>query len=271
LPIDPDFKKNREKVGKEEGIAIWGPVEPPEKLGIRGSNVAVDWDICTGCGVCLEVCPVKLYEWMDTPGHPTSDKKAFPARESDCAYCFECENQCPTKAIRATSEGTSVPLSVTLFSWLFLGEIIVGPVYGAIFGPFLMLKIPFYLGWIALAIGLSLTIYSMTLFRKKGRVIDGKTIMDTTVIVDSGTYAIIRHPQFLGGMLMISASILISQHWLSAIVGVMALVWLYTYVIPEAEKGLLIKFGDDYRRYMERVPGLNPIIGLIRLLREGKS
>ena len=83
MPIDPDFQKNREKVGKEEGIAIWGPVEPPEKLGIRGTNVAVDWDLCIGCSICIEVCPVKLYEWMDTPGHPTSDKKAFPTRESE--------------------------------------------------------------------------------------------------------------------------------------------------------------------------------------------
>ncbi len=45
MPIDPDFQKNREKVGKEEGIAIWGPVDPPKKLGIRGTYVAVDWDI----------------------------------------------------------------------------------------------------------------------------------------------------------------------------------------------------------------------------------
>jgi len=37
LPIDPDFQKNREKVGKEEGVANWGPIDPPEKLGIRGT------------------------------------------------------------------------------------------------------------------------------------------------------------------------------------------------------------------------------------------
>ena len=271
MPIDPDFQKNRKQVGKEEDVAIWGPVKPPEKLGIRGTNVAVDWDICIGCGTCIEVCPVKLYEWMDTPGHPTSEKKAFPARESDCAWCFECEKQCLTKAIRVTSAGASVPLSDTLFGWLILGEIIVGPVYGAIFGPFLMLKIPFYLGWIVLAVGLSLFISSLIYFRKSGRIIDGKSIMDTSVVVDSGTYAIVRHPQFLGGMLLISASILISQHWLSAIVGVLALMLFFTDVIPRAEKELLIKFGDDYRRYMERVPGLNPIVGLFRLLRERRS
>jgi len=129
-----------------------------------------------------------------------------------------------------------------------------------------MLKIPFYLGWIVLAVGLSLFISSLKSFRKKGKVADGKSIMDTSVIVDSGTYAVVRHPQFLGGMLLVSASVLISQHWLSAVVGVLALVWLYTDVIPRSEKELLIKFGDDYRRYMERVPRLNPLLGVIRLL-----
>jgi protein-S-isoprenylcysteine O-methyltransferase Ste14 len=33
------------------------------------------------------------------------------------------------------------------------------------------------------------------------------------------------------------------------------------------EKGLLVKFGDDYKRYMEKVPRMNPLLGVIRLLR----
>ena len=63
MSIDPNFQKNRKKVGKEKGVTIWGSVDPPEKLGIRGSNVAVDWDLCTGCGVCLEICPAQVYEF----------------------------------------------------------------------------------------------------------------------------------------------------------------------------------------------------------------
>ena len=47
MPIDPDFMKKKKKVGKEKGIAIWGSVNPPEKLSIRGTYVAVDLDICT--------------------------------------------------------------------------------------------------------------------------------------------------------------------------------------------------------------------------------
>jgi len=94
LPIDPKFQKNRKKVENEDGVAVWGPMDPPQKLGIRGTYVAVDWDICTGCGVCLKVCPQQLYEWRETAGHPTSEKKAFPARESDCIQCYTCETKC---------------------------------------------------------------------------------------------------------------------------------------------------------------------------------
>jgi len=102
LPIDPDFQNKRKKVGEEEGVAIWGPVDPPKKLGIRGTYVAVDWDICEGHGICIEVCPVQLYEWRETPGHPTSEKKAFPAREDECIQCLACETQCPVQAIKIT-------------------------------------------------------------------------------------------------------------------------------------------------------------------------
>jgi len=30
----------------------------------------------------------------------------------------------------------------------------------------------------------------------------------------------------------------------------------------------MVKFGDDYKRYMQRVPRMNFILGIIRLLRK---
>ena len=62
MPIELDFQKTRKRVGREKGVSIWGPVDPPTKLGIRGISVAVDWDLCEGCGICIEECSVKLYE-----------------------------------------------------------------------------------------------------------------------------------------------------------------------------------------------------------------
>ena len=70
MAIDSNFEANRERVGEEDGVAVWGPVEPPEKQGIRGTPVAVDFDICLADGACLEDCPVDVFEWVDTPGHP---------------------------------------------------------------------------------------------------------------------------------------------------------------------------------------------------------
>jgi len=268
LPIDPDFRKKRKKVGKVEGKAIWGPVNPPEKLGIRGTNVAVDWDICDGCGKCLEVCSVRLYDWVATSGHPTSEKKAFPARESDCVQCYTCEAQCPAQAIRVTFGGPSsgwekaaVPLMLT--------QIIVGIIYGALFGPYWGLQIPPYVGWVVLAVGLPFFLSPAIYFPKKGRPQERKSLMDTTAVVDSGTYGVVRHPQLLGCILLMSASILISQHWLAAIIGVPISVWLYIEV-PKDEKGLIIKFGDDYKRYMQKVPRMNFLLGIIRLVRRRK-
>ncbi|MGE0243386.1 MAG: ferredoxin family protein [Nitrososphaeraceae archaeon] len=99
-PIDTSFKSKRQKQGKFKGISVWGPYDAPGQLGIWGESVCVDFDICIGDGACIEACPVNVYEWMETPGHPGSDKKPFMAREKDCIFCLACENVCPPQAIK---------------------------------------------------------------------------------------------------------------------------------------------------------------------------
>jgi NAD-dependent dihydropyrimidine dehydrogenase PreA subunit len=99
-PIDTGFKSKRQQVGKYQGIAVWGPVDAPGQLGIWGTNVCLDFDICVADGACIEACPVNVYEWLETPGHPASDKKAFMIREKDCIFCLACENVCPPQAIK---------------------------------------------------------------------------------------------------------------------------------------------------------------------------
>ncbi len=99
-PIDMGFKSKRQSVGKFQGIQVWGPVDPPGQLGIWGTDVCVDFDICVADGACIEACPVNVYEWLDTPGHPSSEKKPFMIREKDCIFCLACENVCPPQAIK---------------------------------------------------------------------------------------------------------------------------------------------------------------------------
>jgi NAD-dependent dihydropyrimidine dehydrogenase PreA subunit len=99
-PIDPKFKEKRQVVGNYQGIKVWGPIDPPGQLGIWGQEVCIDFDICVADGACIEACPVNVYEWLETPGHPASDKKAFMIREKDCIFCMACENVCPPQAVK---------------------------------------------------------------------------------------------------------------------------------------------------------------------------
>ncbi|QCC46487.1 4Fe-4S dicluster domain-containing protein [Halobellus limi] len=114
MGIDPNFDSNREKVGEEEleelrssasqtefgeGVDVWGPVEPPEKLGIHGTHVAVDYDLCVADGACLENCPVDVFTWVETPDHPESERKVEPTREDQCIDCMLCVDICPVDAI----------------------------------------------------------------------------------------------------------------------------------------------------------------------------
>ena len=99
-PIDTGFKSKRQPVGKFQGIQVWGPYDAPGQLGIWGTDVCVDFDICISDGACIEACPVNVYEWLDTPGHPASERKPFMIREKDCIFCLACENVCPPQAIK---------------------------------------------------------------------------------------------------------------------------------------------------------------------------
>ncbi len=100
--IDPNFRSVRQVAGTHETHKIWGPANPPSLLGIHGTAVAVDFDLCVADGACIEACPVNVFEWFDTPGHPASEKKADPLREPECIFCMACETVCPPLAIKIT-------------------------------------------------------------------------------------------------------------------------------------------------------------------------
>ncbi|MFL6490699.1 MAG: ferredoxin family protein [Nitrososphaera sp.] len=95
MPIDPSFQANRVSTTCDK-LTIWK--NSSSTLGIYGTDVAVDFDLCIGDGACIEVCPVNVFEWYGDG----VDRKAMPAREGDCIYCFGCEAVCPKFAIRVT-------------------------------------------------------------------------------------------------------------------------------------------------------------------------
>ncbi|ACP54693.1 4Fe-4S dicluster domain-containing protein [Saccharolobus islandicus] len=99
MGIDPNYRQNRQVVGVHEGHKIYGPVDEPKVLGIHGTIVGVDFDVCIADGSCITACPVNVFRWFDTPGNPVSEKKADPFNEQACIFCMACVNVCPVAAI----------------------------------------------------------------------------------------------------------------------------------------------------------------------------
>ena len=124
MPIDPEFMQKLPKTGQHEGHEVYGEGVPRTlelggktfvgTQGIHGTIAAVDFDLCIADGVCLEVCPVDVFDWFKDKTKPkktlglkaemdidplTSDH-SDPTREKDCIFCMACEIQCPTQCIK---------------------------------------------------------------------------------------------------------------------------------------------------------------------------
>jgi len=128
-PIDPDFMNKPDEypeTGTHYEHKVFAEGKPrtdaneganPTKFGIHGLHVAVDWDACIADGVCMDVCPVDVFEWILNPGQKGTGNekkvengsddwqkyrtdKCDPIRENDCIDCMACETACPTKCIK---------------------------------------------------------------------------------------------------------------------------------------------------------------------------
>ena len=127
-----------------------------------------------------------------------------------------------------------------------------------------------YIGWAIWAASFVLGWMPIFIFRQKGGVQKGEGYIQTTVLVDTGLYAVVRHPQYLAMILLSLALILISQHWVVAVIGVVVMVSVYL-CMREEDGRLIEKFGDHYGHYIKRVPRMNIILGVIRLLSSRKG
>jgi protein-S-isoprenylcysteine O-methyltransferase Ste14 len=126
----------------------------------------------------------------------------------------------------------------------------------------------FIIGWVVWTFGFALVLAPIIMFPRRGGVSKGGKFVDTTKLVDTGIYSIIRHPQYTGGVYSIFLTTLLwYPHWLFAVLGVIGTVVVYL-GIKEEDKHLVKKFGDDYVRYMQKVPGMNIFLGIIRAIRK---
>ena len=114
MAINENYHSEFEKVGTYDGenqpIQIWAKDNDSyqgigsDTLGICGTIVGVDFDECIADGACIDACPVEVFEWIDSPEHPASDKKAIMIREEECIICRACESVCPVEAVLITED-----------------------------------------------------------------------------------------------------------------------------------------------------------------------
>lgn len=125
-------------------------------------------------------------------------------------------------------------------------------------------------GWALMVLSVILIFMAGGEFRRKGGVPEGESIIHTTVLVESGIYSVVRHPQYLGFMLIVAALVLLSQHPLSVACAALGCALFYRDIMRE-EQMSVSKLGEDYRGYMERVPRLNIVRGIYRRASKGPS
>lgn len=54
--------------------------------------VNVNFDCCTGCGECVNICPVSVYQMGE-------NGKTDPYQAGECVGCMSCVEVCPDKCI----------------------------------------------------------------------------------------------------------------------------------------------------------------------------
>ena len=124
-----------------------------------------------------------------------------------------------------------------------------------------------YVGWITLVFGI-IILLSSSQSRKKSRVTENEVSKE--IFVESGLYVFVRHPEFLGHILIIFSLILIAPHLINLVIGAILTLLLCLAMIEE-EKRNIRKFGNAYRDYIQRVPRINLLAGMVRRMCNKKS
>lgn len=104
------------------------------------------------------------------------------------------------------------------------------------------------------------------LLNRYGRSMEGASYLQSSKVVNRGLYAVVRHPQYLGYILLASGFALISSHWIAVLLALIASACFYLQAVEE-EAFCLAQFGESYQRYLQRVPRFNVVLGVIRILR----
>ncbi len=174
------------------------------------------------------------------------------------------------QTIKKNHPSSTVQLKTTpkLFAWLasFTTVLLIIVVQLVPRGDYQILRIAGVVMLLTAAVFIFTPFY---LLSKHGKTQVGKTYMQAGEVVQQGLYALLRHPQYLGYMLLACGFTLLSQHWFIVLLAILSVVFFYVQAVQE-ERHCLAQYGEPYARYLRRVPRFNLIQGIWRNL-QGKE
>lgn len=123
--------------------------------------------------------------------------------------------------------------------------------------------LPVWVRWLGVGIGVSaifLNVWShRTLRRELGDAFDPVLrLLEVPALVQSGPYAIVRHPIYLAFLLMLISVLPLTANWFIGFCGLAIIISVIAIRVPEEEKLLTHQFGDEYRQYRQQTGGLLP-------------
>lgn len=90
-------------------------------------------------------------------------------------------------------------------------------------------------------------------FRRNRTTVDPRDPNKTTVLVDSGVYAVSRNPMYVGFALVLMAWVVFLRSPVLSIGVILFVVYMNRFQIAPEERALKELFGDDFDRYVSRV------------------
>ena len=127
-------------------------------------------------------------------------------------------------------------------------------------------QVIFIFGNILLFIAILLIFLAIVTLRKHGQTLKETDFTATTTLVENGIYGVVRHPLYLGWLLTYPSAMMVSQHWVVIVFGVIGMVSM-ALISKREDLELTRKFGQAYELYINEVPRLNVIYGLYKKVR----
>jgi protein-S-isoprenylcysteine O-methyltransferase Ste14 len=120
--------------------------------------------------------------------------------------------------------------------------------------PFSMYQI---ISWFLLILSVYVVITGYLLLKRRGK--PDSNFENTSLLVISGIYGYIRHPLYLSVFLLGTGVMLKNPDPLQLVLGVINLLAVYITARIE-ENEMIVKFGEDYRKYMKETKMFIPFI-----------